>query len=441
MFQTKLLISVRSQVRITTSQTRRSFAYFEGGKLADGTIFRRPLPAPSIELSSTTGTQLFAEALQEGTAKCFFRLMEQLHTQNEPEYCGLATLVTVLNALNIDPHRRWKGNWRFYSEELLDCCEPLSKVKTKGIDFDKLAGLARCNGLTVKAIRASEATLDEFRSEVLAASKAEEFSLALAYSRKALNQTGSGHYSPMGAYHQRSDHLLILDCARFKYRPHWVPVPLMYEAMRIIDPDTSLSRGFMRMTPVAHGPPPAAHVLAFTHKTNAHAETKRLPAILSEIALEALTARDFLVNTSDALERVFTIELKGHGCSSPMRKLRITEQLSRVRNWDADVVSNERILQRKALLLSLDHAYIAELLRDRPELSHEVIDWIKLPDQSGELAVELSFTRPHVQSVIDTGKDTVLSSPENSCATALTTTTVKVPGQQQHPAQAIAQSV
>jgi hypothetical protein len=31
---------------------------------------------------------------------------------NEPAFCGLGTLTTVLNALAIDPQRAWKGVWR-----------------------------------------------------------------------------------------------------------------------------------------------------------------------------------------------------------------------------------------------------------------------------------------------------------------------------------------
>ena len=43
-------------------------------------------------------------------------------TQDEPAFCGLASLSMVLNALAIDPRRPWKGVWRWFNEELLDCC-------------------------------------------------------------------------------------------------------------------------------------------------------------------------------------------------------------------------------------------------------------------------------------------------------------------------------
>jgi len=387
--------------RLQRAQTlRRGLAYFEGGKLADGTIFRRPLPAPSVELSSMRGTILFSEALQDGTARCFFRLMEQLHTQNEPEYCGLATLVTVLNALNIDPHRRWKGNWRFYSEEILECCEPLSKVKEDGINFDKLAGLARCNGLQVDAVRATETTLESFRKVVIEASQSETFSLALAYSRKVLNQTGSGHYSPMGAYHAKSDHLLILDCARFKYRPHWVSVPLMFDAMKEIDADTNKSRGYMIMSPLFNtGPPPAANVMALTVKP--FVEKDFLADCIEGSAQESCDAKEFLIRLSDCLEKVFAMDMKGHSCGSPTRRRRIVDQLNLFTTWDEPSLDQNRMLTRKALVLSLEPAFISLLLKKRPDLEESVLKWLTMPTLTGELAVELSFIRPQMEKALN----------------------------------------
>ncbi|KAL3892690.1 MAG: hypothetical protein SGPRY_014882, partial [Prymnesium sp.] len=46
----------------------------------------------------------------------------------EPAYCGLGTLVNVLNALEVDPGIKSIGSWRWYSEEMLDCCVDLEEV-------------------------------------------------------------------------------------------------------------------------------------------------------------------------------------------------------------------------------------------------------------------------------------------------------------------------
>lgn len=48
----------------------------------------------------------------------------------------------VLNALSIDPKRPWKGSWRWFHEELLDCCLPLSKVAQEGVVLTQVRGEA-----------------------------------------------------------------------------------------------------------------------------------------------------------------------------------------------------------------------------------------------------------------------------------------------------------
>jgi glutathione gamma-glutamylcysteinyltransferase len=54
-------------------------------------------------------------------------------TQDEPAFCGLASIAMVLNALSIDPKRPWKGSWRWFHEQLLDCCLPLATVAKEGV--------------------------------------------------------------------------------------------------------------------------------------------------------------------------------------------------------------------------------------------------------------------------------------------------------------------
>lgn len=44
----------------------------------------------------------------------------------------------VLNALAIDPRRAWKGPWRWFHEQMLDCCQPLAQVLQTGIVLDQV---------------------------------------------------------------------------------------------------------------------------------------------------------------------------------------------------------------------------------------------------------------------------------------------------------------
>ena len=113
---------------------------------------RRPLPPDLIDFSSPQGRKMLGEALAAGSAEAFFPLVAQLHTQAEPAWCGLGTLVTVLNALHVDPGRTWKGPWRWFGEELLGCCKSVDVVAAEGLTLDELACLARCNGASVEVV-------------------------------------------------------------------------------------------------------------------------------------------------------------------------------------------------------------------------------------------------------------------------------------------------
>nr|GMD53888.1 glutathione gamma-glutamylcysteinyltransferase 1-like isoform X1 [Ipomoea batatas] len=214
------------------------------GIMAMAGLYRRILPSPpAIDFASTEGKQLFMEASQNGTMEGFFKLISYFQTQSEPAYCGLASLSMVLNALAIDPGRKWKGPWRWFDESMLDCCEPLEKVKAKGISFGKVVCLARCAGAKVEAVRTSQSNVDDFRKHIIACSTSDDCHLISSYHRGAFKQTGTGHFSPIGGYHAGRDMALILDVARFKYPPHWVPLPLLWEAMDTVDEATGLHRG------------------------------------------------------------------------------------------------------------------------------------------------------------------------------------------------------
>ncbi|EIE19118.1 hypothetical protein COCSUDRAFT_19902, partial [Coccomyxa subellipsoidea C-169] len=189
------------------------------------------------------GKQLFAEALMDGTMEGFFKLIEQFRTQDEPAYCGLASLAMVLNTLAIDPRRAWKGPWRWFHEQMLDCCLPILRVAEEGI----AACLARCNGARVEVRQSGSFSVEDFREDVQQASQSETEHLIVSYSRKQFLQTGDGHFSPVGGYHARRDLVLILDTARFKYPPHWVPLTELFEAMKRVDPTTNQPRGYMKM--------------------------------------------------------------------------------------------------------------------------------------------------------------------------------------------------
>ncbi|TMW55561.1 hypothetical protein Poli38472_010443 [Pythium oligandrum] len=209
---------------------------------------RRDLPSDCVSFSSPQGKRLFLEAVNASPSymESYFPLAEQFITQAEPAYCGLATLAMCLNALQIDPGRLWKGPWRWFSEELLDCCTPLEVAKANGISFDVFVCLAKCNGAMATNVRATSAlTLDTFRELVRQSCSETTHIVVLNYSRKVLGQTGDGHFSPIGGYHAAEDMVLLLDVARFKYPPHWIKLELAFASMQRVDESSGLPRGLV----------------------------------------------------------------------------------------------------------------------------------------------------------------------------------------------------
>lgn len=243
-------------------------------------VHKRVLPADLTAFSSQQGKRYLMEAFADGTAESYWKLTEHFVNQSDPAFCGVTTLLMCLNALCIDPNIRWRGGWRFYGSEdvlLNRCCFSAERIRRKGIVLEDFARLGRCHGLTIdlkrppfedkrdatsldnhkSCVNGSEGdasfSLDDFRRDIrwiLSGSEAKHPPLlVVSFSRQALGQTGDGHFSPIAAYHEETDRVLVLDVARFKYAPYWVGVEDLFRSMRDPDSDTGKPRGWFLLSP------------------------------------------------------------------------------------------------------------------------------------------------------------------------------------------------
>lgn len=170
--------------------------------------------------------------------------------------------LTPLSLYPADPNTTWKGGWRWFDEHTLasSCCKPLEAIHQEGITLDEFAALGRCHGAAVNVFRPIEGlpplhvsrpgeaagSAHTFREAVRSAcSDSKPPHLVVSFLRTALSQTGTGHFSPVAAYHAPSDSALVLDIARFKLPPYWVPIRHLYDAMLPHDAATGLPRGYV----------------------------------------------------------------------------------------------------------------------------------------------------------------------------------------------------
>lgn len=294
--------------------------------------YQRPLPPGLIPFSSNRGRQLFKEALARGGGEGYFALAEQFQTQSTPSYCGPGTLAMVLNALALDPKRIWKGSWRWFSEEMLETCdarksasEPLAGVENQGISFEEFLFLAECNGAHVRAFRATpeeanSPSLARFRAAVHSATHRTDLHLVASFSRKVLGQTGSGHYSPVGAYHAQSDMALVMDVARFKYPPYWAPVSMLWKAVCAMDEATGKGRGYYLMS---------KGKLSTPAPTPLHASGAGDTGVLHEIERETRIFTPLSAACRIAVDKHSWSRLAEHFCSVLPKQLQEMEQEGR----------------------------------------------------------------------------------------------------------------
>jgi len=214
----------------------------------EGDIFyKKPLPDCNIGYSSVQGRKIFKRAFKTKYMNMHLPLMEQFRTQNEPMLCAFGSLTTVLNTLQVDPGRVWQIMWRWYDEYMIKGCVKVEEQRRdgSGVDFDQLCCTARMNHLDVDAVRVSEgSSIKHFRKAVKEVCQSADSVMICSYFRETLGQTGTGHFVPIGGYDKKEDLVLVLDVARFKLPPHWVPLELMWEAMKPIDDVTGLPRGY-----------------------------------------------------------------------------------------------------------------------------------------------------------------------------------------------------
>ena len=215
---------------------------------------RRDLKPPLVSLSSEEGRRRFSRGIGLGTHESYFPLAEQFMTQSSPPSCGITTLAMVLNSLSIDPTERWKGGWRWFAEEQLvqNCCKKSEELEREGVTMLEFAAIARCHGAATRCVHACEGDVHSFREAVIdAVSSSGPTRMVASFARAPLNQTGDGHFSPIGGYDAESDSVLVLDVARFKYPPWYAPLPLLFSAMEPIDEVTGRSRGYVSISPSA----------------------------------------------------------------------------------------------------------------------------------------------------------------------------------------------
>ncbi|MBS0629419.1 MAG: phytochelatin synthase family protein [Verrucomicrobia bacterium] len=168
----------------------------------------------------------------------FWKLVRYYESQATPTYCSVASSVIALNALSVEaPKSKTFGNYRmftqaeFFSDEVNEIIQQ-SEVARRGMSLNELSSVLKSFPVQVKSYEALDYSEDEIRQILISALRNPNQSVLAVYQRKELNQVGGGHWSPVAAYDEGTDSLLILDVAKFKYPPVWIDASAFIHSMQ-----------------------------------------------------------------------------------------------------------------------------------------------------------------------------------------------------------------
>ncbi|MEH1963626.1 MAG: phytochelatin synthase family protein [Nostoc sp.] len=218
--------------------------------ISSGSVLSQTLPLSSnlVGFNTPEGEKLLVESKSK---EDFFPLIMQFTTQNNQAYCGVASMVMVLNSLQIPapealqykPYRVFTQE-NFFNNNAKKVLTP-EVVSQQGMTLDQLGKLLASYDLKVNVYHAADTSLEQFRKQAAENLKQPQNFILVNYLRKEIGEEKGGHISPLAAYNEQTDRFLILDVSRYKYPPVWVKTANLWKAMLTNDPSSNKSRGFV----------------------------------------------------------------------------------------------------------------------------------------------------------------------------------------------------
>lgn len=216
---------------------------------ADLALPARPVADELLGLDTPQGQQL----LFRSTARAaFVPLATVFETQRNQTYCGVATVVMVLNALGLPaPAAAEHGAHHIFTQRNVlngrtDVVVRERRIVRRGMLLAEVAKVLEAYGATVDLRQAASSSAGAFRELAARYLREPGHHVIVNYSRSSLGQDGRGHTSPLGAYDAETDRFLILDVARYRSPAIWITSDQLFAAMAAPkSPGSAQSRGFL----------------------------------------------------------------------------------------------------------------------------------------------------------------------------------------------------
>lgn len=225
-----------------------------GFLLTSGVPLTQTAPAAqtTLNLNSHQGEKFLfeSEAIND-----FLPLTIQFVTQKNGAFCGVASIVMVLNALSIPaPLALEFGSYQRFTQQNVFNAKTQNVITSdvisrQGMTLEELGQFLETYPVKARVYHSSDVSLTEFRDSAVNNLQESGNFVLVNYLRTEIGQQRWGHISPLAAYHEPSDRFLILDVARYKYPPVWVKAEDLWKAMATSDRTSGKTRGFVLVNP------------------------------------------------------------------------------------------------------------------------------------------------------------------------------------------------
>ena len=209
----------------------------------------QPLELPLISSTDAEGIQRLKNA---DAVADYEQLVTSFQAQRLASYCGVASGVSVLNALGVTTSEVTTlgvtiDQTTFFTAEAAQVRSQWD-VMFAGMALADLASFLTAHGVHAEIHYMDKIDIDEFRVIVEKNLRNENDYIIVNYQREALGQGKMGHISPLSAYDRDTDSVLIMDVAAHKYPPTWAPIELLYAGMKAADSSSGKTRGFVEIS-------------------------------------------------------------------------------------------------------------------------------------------------------------------------------------------------
>jgi hypothetical protein len=187
----------------------------------------------------------------------FFLYQSGLDVQINQAYCAIASAAALMNSLRsvakvtVDPLYA-PHPYATQAALLNNSCVYNKVVRSNetfngilnapgGLTLSQIKGLLQCHlpshtwDVSAHQVDPSNCTVDSVRQDLQIALRDPMARVIINYDRAVLGQAGYGHFSPLGSYSASQDAFLVMDVAKYKYPPVWVPTSRLVASMGTVD--------------------------------------------------------------------------------------------------------------------------------------------------------------------------------------------------------------